>query len=129
MKILIISPWPEKVNFVDDKNAFVGFDYESCCCESFGYFLTRQRPQNGTTEQDHLPGEDFPGYNFDTSFHEDDLFPSTDDSGGSVTFRLVNESGEELFLTLYNHHNGYYSHGWEMKEDANNRNAIAAGSI
>lgn len=28
-----------KVNFIDANDAFVGFDFESCCCENFGYYV------------------------------------------------------------------------------------------
>ncbi len=36
------------------------------------------------------------------------------DGGGMIIFRLVNGC-EEKFLHLYNVHNGYYSHGFEVK--------------
>lgn len=36
------------------------------------------------------------------------------DGGGAASFRLVSETGRDLFLTIFNFHNGYYSHGFEM---------------
>lgn len=103
-----------KINFVDDKNVFVGFDYQSSCCESFGYYLTKEIP-NAKIPMGvpFVDGDDFPGYNFDILFKQDD-------GDGSVTFRLVHaESGDEMFLTLYNHHNGYYGHGWKFVDASN----------
>lgn len=33
-----------KLNIVDDKNVFVGFDFGQSCCESFGYKITKNEP-------------------------------------------------------------------------------------
>lgn len=122
--------YAEKVNFVDDNNVFVGFDMAQSCCESFGYFLTRSKPVPDveTAEADKIEGTEFPGYNFDTTFNEGELYPDHD-GGGSVTFRLTNEAGEEMFLTIYNHHNGYYGHGWDMRADGETGPAIATGGL
>lgn len=107
--------WGARINFVDENNVVVGFDNIRDCCEDFGYYLTKEKPA-GVRPADELEGLDFPGFNFDTSFTPAvDLLPSSDCVGGSLTFRLVNAEGEELFLTLYNYHNGYYCHGWELK--------------
>jgi|19_taG_2_1085344.scaffolds.fasta_scaffold00262_10 hypothetical protein len=102
-----------KVNFVDDNNVLVGFDNGQCCCESFGWIISRKVPVN--TEDDE--GDyDTEGYNFDTSFFkEPDLGDEYMDCGGMVTFRLTKAGGDVLFLSLYNSHNGYYSHGFEME--------------
>lgn len=122
--------WGAKINFVDDKNCFIGFDYSQSCCESFGYFLTRSMPvpDVDTAESDKLEGTDFPGYNFDTSFNKCELYPDGD-GGGSVTFRLANDSAEEMFLTLYNHHNGYYGHGWDMRIGGEAGEIIQSGGM
>ena len=53
-------------------------------------------------------------YRFDVNFHEY-LQPSdVYDTGGMMIFKLVDPTGEnpDLFLTIYNYHNGYYSHGF-----------------
>ena len=47
---------------------------------------------------------------FDTSFHE-----TMREEGGIGVFKLKNSEGEEIFLVLFNDHNGYYGHGFEMK--------------
>ena len=122
--------YAEKVNFIDDNNVFVGFDYNGKCCESFGYFLTRTKPipDVETADADKIEGEDFPGYNFDTAFNEGELYPNHDDCGGSVTFRLANGS-DEMFLTLYNHHNGYYGHGWGMRIGGETGTMVVTGDL
>lgn len=100
-----------KINFVDDANVLVGFDYESCCCENFGYFLSRKIP---TKIEEGAENIDTEGFNFDVKFFEE-VTPAEEyfDCGGMVVFRLV-KGDEEIFLSLYNSHNGYYSHGFEM---------------
>lgn len=122
--------YAEKVIFVDDKNTFVSFDISQSCCESFGYFLTRTKPVPDveTAEADKIEGVDFPGYNFDTSFNEGELYPDHD-GGGSATFRLTNEAAEEMFLTLYYHQNGYYGHGWDMRNGGEAGAMIATGEL
>lgn len=101
-----------KVNFVDDNNVFVGFDNWQSCCENFGYSLRTILPATREEAEDstwHLPTD---GFNFDPAFFKDGGLGDFYD-GGAVAFRLVNPAGIEVFLTLYNAHNGYYSHGFE----------------
>ena len=113
-----------KLNFVDDANVLVGFDNTACCCESFGYHLTRSIPQrpSGDSYAAHyeytpetVSDNDAEGYLFDRTFFKElggeELY--TED-GCAVTFRLVKPDSPDLYLTLYNSHNGYYSHGFEM---------------
>ena len=42
------------------------------------------------------------------------------DMGGATSFKLTKPNNPDIFLVLYNCHNGYYSHGFDMKinEDA-----------
>jgi hypothetical protein len=95
-----------KINFVDDNNVLVGFDSYQCCCESFGWCLSRY-PLKGynyeVEEGNHGICPD--GFQFDPSY-----FMEKDES---VEFRLV-KGDEEIFLLLWNSHNGYYGHGFEM---------------
>lgn len=105
-----------KLNIVDDKNVFVGFDFGQSCCESFGYKITKNEP----TSFEHLEtlegldGADFPGFNFDTAYKVD-FSENGCGEGGSVTFKAVNDACEVLFVSLMNSHNGYYGHGFDMK--------------
>ena len=104
----------EKLNIVDKNNVFVGYNYSPSCCEDFGYFFSKTipkeiPPKNGTIQFD--PEE----YIFDTSFFHQESFGKNYEGGGFIVFRLINGI-EPIYLCLYNCHNGYYSHGFEMKE-------------
>ena len=106
-----------KVNFVDDANVFVGFDYQQDCCESFGWSLTNEPPK-ALEVGPH--GIDPTGYNFDTAFFDDRVPESCYvEDGGLAIFRLTR--GETaIYLTLWNSHNGYYGHGFEMTLNGQN---------
>ncbi len=119
------SGYGDKLNFVDDNNVLVGFDNDSSCCEDFGYYLTRSVPQRPPDDNhrygsdyapDSVPETKLDGYQFDPTFFQqlsnEQLYT---DSGGAVTFRLVKPDSPDIYLTLYNSHNGYYSHGFSME--------------
>ena len=110
--------WGRRINFVDDNNVLVGYDWESQCCEGFDYLLSyTPGPRDEDTDIDHE------GYNFDVAYDEDsdDKAPTEDkdeyDYGNDVTFRLSKEDKPYIYLVLTNSHNGYYSHGFDMKKD------------
>jgi len=116
-----------KMNFVDENNVFVGFDYKKDCCEGFGWRIDLKMPETFEFSQREYDESDAQnigdqGINtedwvFDTSF----IFQRGDstalDKGGAVSFRLMKDCKEAGFLTLWNSHNGYYSHGFQMQED------------
>jgi hypothetical protein len=99
-----------KYNFVDQNNVLVGFDSYANCCESFGYFFSTESPKNippYCNDGDGQPAN-LDSFNFDPTFKE---------SGYEMeTFKLIN-GDEVIYLTIYNSHNGYYSHGFEMLND------------
>jgi hypothetical protein len=104
------SPWA-KVNFVDGNNVVVGFDLGQSCCESFGYSILSEIPDG--TNEDRPTDAELEPYFFDTSFAPVENSGGSFDEGGSISFRLVAEDLPPLYLTLFNAHNGYYSHGFE----------------
>lgn len=107
------KPFESKVNFADENNVLLGYDNHQSCCEDADWFLSEAVP--GDVDEGRIdPPSDLCDYSFDTSFHVAQTPPSVD-AGGMDTFRLVADGGRELFLTLYNCHNGYYGHGFEMK--------------
>lgn len=125
MKILKIGKeYSRKTNFVDINNVFVGFDTHQDCCENAGYFIS--------PTEDNEPKEDegikngLEDYVFDPDYFVD-VVPKQEGSdyykyscledGGMVRFRLICQDKCDLYLHLYNSHNGYYSHGFEFKVD------------
>lgn len=111
--------YSNSINFVDEKNVFVGYDMEQSCCENANWFISNKeenQPMEGNGILDKLDL-----YNFDIKYFvevegkldEDDM--SWLDSGGMVRFKLISEGKSDLFLHLYNSHNGYYGHGFEFK--------------
>lgn len=117
------SIWATKVNFVDDNNVLVGYDFAGNCCEEFGWYI-HDKIGNTNGEDpvfsDGLDGnalnEFLKEWTFDTSFFEEFSNEKRGDDENFAVFRLVN-GDNELFLHLYNHHNGYYSHGFDFSKD------------
>lgn len=98
-----------KINFVDDNNVFVGFDNNQSCCEQFGWALTSKIPKKQPDEGENGLNPD--GFQFDTAFFMESVLDVADQD--DVVFRLTC-GYEEMYLILWNCHNGYYSHGFEM---------------
>lgn len=104
----------DRYNWVDDNNVLLGFEARCSCCEDFGYFYhtTADKPQE--TEKNINEAFDLAFYEFDPDFREFGNYDGND-SGGSFTARLRSNAGlPDLYLTIYNHHNGYYSHGFSF---------------
>lgn len=121
MKTFEGGGWGSKINFVDKNNVLVGFDYSQCCCEDFGYFYSNDK----LTEVEYSEVELDP-YFFDETFVE---YPDTSSHDESkVMFKLIKRKNDKnpIYLTLYNIHNGYYSHGFEMSKD---KTIIHEGSL
>jgi len=98
----------EKVNFVDKSNVFVGYDLRQHCCEKAGWFIS-------TTEEKRIIEQEFnidtQQYNFDTKYFIENVL----EEGDIVLFRLIAKNKLDIYLHLYNCHNGYYGHGFESK--------------
>ena len=119
------------VNIIDKNDVFVGYDVNASCCEyaniGFSYFKPKswtevdadhenfkgikiQQPQwdsNITFEPDFLVD-----YEFDPIFIIQN--EAGEDDGNMVTFRCTRHKSKNIYLTLFNVHNGYYSHGFSM---------------
>jgi hypothetical protein len=109
------SSWFTKVNFVDENNVYVGYDLGQDCCEHADWFITDQitpYDYRGTDGPENAPNiED---YHFDKEFFQN--VESKDlDAGTMIVFRLISEGKPDLYLHLFNCHNGYYGHGFEVK--------------
>lgn len=112
--------WGGKTNFVDDNNVLLGWDSGQACCENAGWFIATEvnhgrydepvgevKVEDGQAKQLLLSG-----HVFDPTFHVHADVTGLD-AGDCVVFRLIGFDNEpDLFLHLYNAHNGYYSHGF-----------------
>lgn len=109
------SSWDSKVNFVDDNDVYVGYDTSQCCCEHAGYFISDKiEHYNYEADYDQKVTPDVSDYFFDKDFFEDVESPDLD-CGGMVAFKLKAEGKPDLYLHLFNSHNGYYGHGFVVK--------------
>lgn len=100
-----------KVNFVDENNVFVGYDMGQCCCEAASWAIVPELPAKTPDASDY---GDLTDYRFDDEWFRDDLGWPDLDEGDAVAFRLVAPNKPHLYLCLWNAHNGYYSHGFDM---------------
>ena len=113
-----VDPWPWKVNFVDENNVVLGYDMRQACCEHAGWFIA-DRPRKRIPESREAPGE-LPGWVFDPGWFANGTIAWTKDhqvrhTGALCVFRIVKGESEQ-FIHLFNCHNGYYQHGFELKE-------------
>lgn len=111
-----------KINFVDENNLVVGFDFGANCCENFGWIIsTNPTPpaecvagleDGGTAE--HI-NKELEGWVFDPEFFLELREDNKMIEKNYAVFRIINKN-RERYLHLYNHHNGYYSHGFRFNE-------------
>ncbi len=103
-----------KVNFVDENNVVLGYDMSEHCCENADWFISKKITKDFLNNK--KESFDVYTYVFDKKFCN--LIKNEDDWGNQdnlVVFRLVSENKPDLFIHLFNCHNGYYSHGFEFK--------------
>lgn len=129
-KVSICKGSSYSTNFIDKNNVFVGFDDRRCVSEDFGYVIYK----NLKDEKQIFVG-DISGYLFDTKYFNDEinldeLSKLTDieywDIVEVAEFRLTKEGEDDIYLVLYNSHNGYYGHGFEFVVDGK---VIEEGSL
>jgi len=109
-------------NWVDENNVVLGYRNEQQCCEEAGFYYTYEEPESWNTDKDvaNEPNKwpDLSQFKFDEDYYRSLKEEESHDSNwrqGAV-FRLFCDD-KELFLVLFNHHNGYYSHGFTFKAD------------
>lgn len=104
----------DKYNFIDDKDHFVGYSAYPQCCESFGWYLSSQP---NILDNDRYSFSDRPPALPNTllqEYHFDVSIPVINEGDeASFTLRKDDNSDDVIYLVLYNHHNGYYGHGWD----------------
>ena len=104
----------QKINFVDENDVFVGFDMAHDCCEVFGWFINHEKLlKEDYTQSNEKDYQSLDGWLFDKTFIE--THPSQKEGGALKIFR-IHKGDKELFIHIYNYHNGYYSHGFQFKD-------------
>lgn len=105
----------EKVNFVDGKNTLLGYDLGQDCCEHAGWYISDK--EENITKGSNEGEFDLSEYSFDREYFTED---ESECETYVARFKLVDTSwrskdrGPDLFIHLFNCHNGYYSHGFEF---------------
>ena len=109
------APFADKVNFVDEDNVVLGYNMAQDCCEHAGWFIAEKPILDFSSDADEGPEFDVTAYRFDTEYDVTIDPPASLDEGDVEVFRLVADGKPDLFLHIFNAHNGYYSHGFAMK--------------
>lgn len=104
-----------KVNFVDVKNNAVGYDLSQDCCEDadwsiIGTILDSITYEDTEEYRDHKSIVDIDLYSFDVTFYKCQF--GVLDDGGVAIFKLKAKDKPDIYLHLFNSHNGYYGHGF-----------------
>lgn len=122
-----VEGFESKVNFVDKYNVVLGYDLDTQCCEQAGYLFHKDLlPVDfkfyapGAVEIKPTPDE-LEDYYFDTPFRVE---VHDHDENNWVTFRLIKlgsgrKREDDIYLTIFNCHNGYYSHNFTFTARAN----------
>jgi hypothetical protein len=104
---------PDKVNFIDHNDLFVGYDLALSCCEKAGWYIADSKRIDTDDEDTIITGlED---YVFEPVMET--VEDSCLDAGTLVRFRLTATGKPDLFLHIFNAHNGYYGHELIVKKD------------
>jgi len=102
------SGWGNRLNLIDGNNVFVGYDYDQDCCENFGYYF--QEADGTKLDQDpNLENAFFTLKHKDVSISDEQW-----DEWYGIAFEIKLQTGEMIWFTIYNEHNGYYSHGFDF---------------
>ena len=140
MKVIIIqnSRWDDKVNFVDENNVALGYDMGQDCCEHADWFICSNACRTSALFEQHSNSKHTDGlesYTFDKNFHivleqmddeRDEAYGVLED-GGMAIFKVVSSCCfPDLYIHIYNSHNGYYGHGFDFCE---NEKTLLEGSL
>lgn len=101
-----LGDWDETVNFVDCNNRFVGFDTHKQCCENAGWMFRNK-------EGNAVVNPDLTTYDFEGPSKYTDVTYGEYAYKREAHFKLVStdSQNQDIYLVLYNLHNGFYRHG------------------
>jgi hypothetical protein len=110
-----VAPWPNKVNYVDTNNVVLGFDTQRNGCEDFGHGLASSllEAKDITTYRVDPCPFDITDYSFAQEAPAS-LGGEASDTN-AMAFRILSPNKPELFVVIWNHHNGYYAHGFTFE--------------
>lgn len=112
----------KSINWVDDENRVVGYDYSVQCCENFGYFFSKaQTAEEAIENEDEESHDEFPKTGMENARFAKKK-PEVFDY--HAVFEI--ENSEWKYLVLYNFHNGFYEHGFFVR---GNGEKIFSGNI
>ena len=116
-----IEGFEDKVNFVDENNVFLGYDLTQDCCEYADWFISKETPKIIPKEpnQDEELLKDYKFVNTYIKHHDVDHEDKKLDERPTtvVSFKIRNNVNDELYINLFNNHNGYYTHGFEYNNN------------
>lgn len=111
------GPLDSKANYVDEANWVLGYDTVRGCCESFGHgvFSSASLVDGDTAKETHEIAPYFFANEPPTVLKAPGGRAA---AGGCVCFRIGAVGLPDLFVILWNYHNGYYAHGFDFKGTA-----------
>lgn len=115
--IKVIQHNHTSLNVVDDQNNFVGYSLEDDFCAVGGWFIDDKEHASVAYDEkiEHLQSQvEFPEYVFDETYFKE----TSIEDGGMIIFKLKDFSWNkkkkpDLYLHLFNLHNGYYAKGFK----------------
>jgi len=109
-----------KLNAVDDKNRLVGFDLNDDCCAHGGWFIDREIVREQPKFDLEIQMADLPDYEFDPLFLE--KITGDKSEYNAIVVKMIQSNPNDyikrpdLYLHLYNVHNGYYAKGFNFSD-------------
>ena len=113
-----------KVNFVQDDNTFVGYDLEGKCCEYANWYVAPTPNITGEMPAEENLCKEIPEYYSFRKTYYLEYHPGDDEEGCRVIFKLTSFDHPDLYLHLFNCHNGHYGHGFKVNFYANEREGV-----
>lgn len=103
------------INFIDENDVFLGYLLEQSCNERSDFNLFWDRKCKNKIEYKDLSELDsiLDGYFFDTHFMLK-YYDSKNTDRAYALFRLKKDGEKNVYISLSNQHNGYYSHGFNL---------------
>lgn len=100
----------DKVNYVDENNVVLGYDMNESCCEQFGHGVFASIPKS---EDEAMEEIDIEKYSFSKEIPTRCL-DAFSNCGGGMAFRICTNDMPDMYIVLWNYHNGYYSHWFDF---------------